>query len=238
MDCRTFHRQLEDYLEDGLDFPARFGMERHARQCFACEKVVTEALGLRHMVREIQRVGAPANFETRLLARIQAEESRRRFRWLESFWLYGIDRFPWRTAGVVAATVVLVAGTIVSLHFGFGPYRSAPAQPETMVRTTAPIAGGDNSWSADKAVAPGPGAMRPADTMASAVQIPVLSGNRPDYFGSDPWATPYVESGDSDYVEYLIPVSGDRQLVMRLPKIIRMRYDQPTQEYFIRNISH
>jgi len=36
MNCRTFHRTLEDYLEGGLDFSGRFGMERHARQCLSC----------------------------------------------------------------------------------------------------------------------------------------------------------------------------------------------------------
>ena len=43
MDCRTFNKKLEDYLEGGLDFPGRFGMERHAGHCFACGKTVADA---------------------------------------------------------------------------------------------------------------------------------------------------------------------------------------------------
>ena len=38
MNCRTFQKNLEDYLADGLDFAGRFGMERHARQCISCGK--------------------------------------------------------------------------------------------------------------------------------------------------------------------------------------------------------
>jgi len=230
MDCRTFHRQLEDYLEGGLDFPARFGMERHAKQCFACEKEVSEAQNLRRMARELHRVVAPANFEAQLLARIQAEKAHHRFWKLQSFLLFGLDQRRWRTIGAVAATVVVVAGAISLLHLGPWFSGSMPGQSDMIVQSTTPLAGENDDRSMS-----GSGMLYSA---AGAAAEPAIMGYPSGYLGADPWARTYVEPGDSEYIEYLIPVSGDRQLIMRLPKIIRMRYDQPSQEYFIRNVSH
>lgn len=238
MDCRTFHKQLEDYLEGGLDFPARFGMERHAKHCFACEKDIAEAINLKQMAQELRSVGAPPDFEARLLARIHAEKARRGFWKPRSFWLYRWDRFSWRTLSAVVATIVLVAGAISFLHFEIFFNRSASKLWETTGRLATPFAGGDAGGSAaDFGL---PLRVRPgvADANSSLVGVPAININGAGFFGRDPWATPFAEPGDSDYVEFLVPVSGDRQLVLRLPRTIRMRYDQPSQDYFIRNVSH
>ncbi len=230
MDCRAFHRQLEDYLEGGLDFPARFGMERHAKQCFACEKDVSEAQNLRRMARELQRVVAPANFEAQLLAKIRADKAQHRFWKLRNFFLFGLDQLRWRTIGAVAATVVVVAGAILLFHFGPWFKGSMPGQSDMIVQSSTPLVGENDDRSMS-----GSGMLSSA---AGAAATPTIMGYPSGYLGSDPWAKPYFEPGDSEYIEYLIPVSGDRQLVMRLPRIIRIRYDQPSQEYFIRNVSH
>ena len=70
MDCRKFHGNFEDYLEGGLDFAGRFGMERHAQQCIVCGKKLAAAQRLRAMARELQRVQAPLNFESSVLNEI------------------------------------------------------------------------------------------------------------------------------------------------------------------------
>ena len=230
MNCRTFHRQLEDYLQGGLDFPARFGMERHASQCFSCGKDVSEAQDLKRRVRELQRVAAPTDFEAGLLARIRADEARHRFWKLGSFVRLGFGPLRWRTIGAVSATAVVVAGAIILMYSGPWFKGAAPAQSDLLVQSSAPLAGekDDRSMSAS-------GMLSGAAGVAVA---PTIMGYPSGYQGLDPWARPYVEPGDSGYIEYLIPVSGDRQLIMRLPRIIRIRYDQPSQEYFIRNISH
>jgi len=46
------------------------------------------------------------------------------------------------------------------------------------------------------------------------------------------------EPADLDYVEFPVPGQDNSQFIMRLPKTIRMRYGQPSQEHFIRNVSH
>ncbi len=66
MNCRTFHRTLEDYLEGGLDFSGRFGMERHARQCLSCGKEMSDAQQLRRMVSEFSALRRP------LISRLQS----------------------------------------------------------------------------------------------------------------------------------------------------------------------
>jgi hypothetical protein len=232
MDCRTYHRRLEDYLEGGMDFPARFGMERHARQCYACEKHVTEALHLRQRTRELARVGAPADFETSLLAKIREEKARHRFWKLESFWVYGFDRLSWRTAGAAATAVVLIAGAVTLSRFGVRyfetEFRQSPDR--THLEQRYPGEGGDPASVPSRLGTPGWG--DPGNSGGA------LNVGASGYFGRDAWAIPYSEPGDSDYWEFLVPVSGDRQLIMRLPRTIRMRYDQPSQEYFIRNVSH
>jgi hypothetical protein len=54
--------------------------------------------------------------------------------------------------------------------------------------------------------------------------------------GNSPGA--YVDPADLGYFEYAIPGSGDRRLIMRLPKAIREQYGQTSEDYFIRHVSH
>ena len=130
MDCRTFHKRLDDYLEGGLDFPGRFAMERHAKQCFGCERDIAAALRLKQMVQGIGRVAALADFEAALLARIRLDASRHRFWKLQSLWWYGFENLSWRKVGVGAAAVVLFAGVISIVHFWSGFTRPISMQSQ------------------------------------------------------------------------------------------------------------
>jgi hypothetical protein len=236
MDCRTFHRKLEDYLQDGLDFPARFGMERHAKQCYACEKDVTAALSLRQMARDLRRVGAPADFEASLLARIQTEKSGRRFWQLRELWLFGFEGFSWRVASVTALVTVLLVGTVTYLKFGTRLDR--PTASQTMGRLTAPSPerkATQGTAAFDLPSAEGLGLFKPLASLGGASAVNIKKAGQ---ISPDNWATPVAEPVDSGYIEFLVPFSGDRQLIMQLPRTIRMRYDQPSREYFIRNVSH
>ncbi len=229
MDCRTFHRKLEDYLEGGLDFTARFGMERHAKQCYACEKEVNAALSLRQMARELRKVDSPVDFEQSLLARIQNEESRRRFWKIRDLWLYGFEGFSWRVASVTALVTVLIVGTVGYIQFGMRADRSVGPQA-----AIGNVANQDIEKGADVSQAAA-GASGDATVLSRLSAFDIGNFSR---FGRDNWAIPYAEPGDSDFVDILVPGSGGPQLIMQLPKTIRMRYGQPTREYFIRNVSH
>jgi hypothetical protein len=234
MDCRTFQRNLEDYLEGGLDFPARFGMERHAKQCFSCEQSVSAALTLRQMARDFQRVGAPEDFERTLLARIRAEKTHRRLERFRDWWLLNAGGFSWRSASVTALVTVLVAASLTYFYFGASVQRRVASQPGQL---TAPSAAANqaNSMTIDagSAVRIGLGGLESA-VGGGAVLDMLRSGT----LGAENWARPFSDPSDTDFVEVPIPVSGDRQLILRLPRTIRMRYTPRSQEYFIRTVSH
>ena len=111
MNCTSFHRSLEDYLEGGLDFAGRFGMERHAQQCYLCGKSIADAQHLSESAREMRKVRAPENFEAVVIARINARHSTS---WYQRILLFGIDLSalrPW----VVGATSVMILGLGVLL---------------------------------------------------------------------------------------------------------------------------
>jgi hypothetical protein len=214
MDCRTFNSRLEDYLEDGLDFPGRFAMERHAQQCFRCGKTVSDAQELRRLARQFYRVTAPPDFETVLMKRIQTEHIR------PGRWFWGFRWPVWKlaTAGTLSVAAILAAVLFL---------RVAPERQETAA-TANPVA------TAPEGPAPGsatPIAVRLSETAERLQPAPApVASAASDY--------PLERVDAPEYIEVLVPGPGDRMRVVRLPKTIRMRYGQPSQQYFIRNVSH
>ncbi len=231
MDCRSFNRKLEDYLQGGLDFPGRFGMERHARQCFACGKTVEDAQKLGRMARNLGRVRAPASFEADLLGRIRREGLARRrggFLRLPLFWS---DWLPWRTVAFGTLAIgLLVAGILVSGRWinvePDGSIRWARKEP---VREQAPQINRETNPSVPVESSDGSEVSEQAGIRQAGVVFPTQES------GLSIYAEPAT---DTNYVDYLVPGPGDRQMIMRLPKTIWMRYGQPSEEYYIRNVSH
>ncbi len=208
-------------------------MERHAQQCFGCGKVVDEAQKLGRMARELERVSAPPDFEANLLLRIRRDGLTRRA-WRYWFWPGWLSEAPaWRAVAVSAAAVVLLTAATFTATRWFRGDR-VPENPISVEKTgegevplhvAEPVQPSvDGAGSA--AIESGRQAAIPAGR--SRAEYPIESGRSPLF----------MESADSDYVEYLVPGPGDRQVVMRLPKKVRMRYGQPSEDYFIRNVSH
>lgn len=224
MDCRTFYRTLEDYLEGGLDFSARFAMEQHARQCYSCERKLASALNLKQMAKSLVRVGAPEGFEHKLLARIRNEKSNGFFAKLRDWWIYGLDGLTWRATAVAALVTLVVAGSITYVHFGARTGQPPQVQAEKSQESQRNVKSVDSVEAARIAL--------------SRMGITDLDLIKFDGLGHDKWATPYRDPADADFVEVPVPVSGDLQLILKLPKTIRMRYTQPSREYFIRTASH
>ncbi len=232
MDCRTFHKNLEDYLQGGLDFPGRFSIERHATQCLGCEKDLADAQALARIAREIGRAAAPQDFEARVLRRIASRGLHRRpaVWWLQYHWPEWIS---WRSMAWAAPLVALIfAGIVIWTGFDRSPAGSVlsggsslaePGFPAGIIgepsRAISPLretSDPPTDLSApSRSVAPDPGL--------------VVESDAPYWFAG---------SQDTEYMEYTIPDIGGRPIVMRLPKTIRMRHVQTSEEYFIRNVSH
>lgn len=230
MDCRTFQKNLEDYLEGGLDFPGRFGMERHAKQCYLCGKEVTSAQMLSELAKQLERVGTPGNFENNVLARIHAQsECSWTSRFLATDWL----RIAWPSWSRLAlGGAVAVAG--VSLYLvlqtprldnavSARPSNAQPARQDLSTSSSPDVPSNASLVVSD----PSPTAEVPAPEFAP---TKMLSGRANHRYSTEP--------GDSDYLEYVVPGPAGREFIMRLPKTIRMRPGQPSEEYFIRNVSH
>ncbi len=232
MDCRKFSSNLEDYLQGGLDFPGRFGMERHAQQCLDCGKQVADAQKLSQMAREMSRVKTPPNFEATLQARILRTKAKRsRLFW--RYWEYGCEWLTWRSAlaGAAAVAVLFAAGFIGwRLRHDDG----AVAQREV----AAPGGAGGSPLAAAPVERPSPAVAQPitARKLMRPLVVPPAGMDLADEAEFAPAIR--VEPADSGFVEYLVPGPGDRQLIMRFPKAVRMQYDPPSEEYFIRNVSH
>ncbi len=232
MDCRTFERNLEDYLEGGLDFAGRFGMERHAQQCFSCDKTVSDAQKLSRMARNLKRVAAPADFEAAVLARIQKEGLARRPAWYWRLPVFWNDRWSWRPVALgIMALALLGLGALISTRW-------VKVESDGSVRLARKDSEGSSAPRMNPAVDPGSTRLESTDLEeASNQQKPFPSDAvlPADGSGLSIYADPAAGTG---YVEYLVPGTGNRQIIMRLPKTIWMRYGQPTEEYYIRNVSH
>ncbi|MBN2242232.1 MAG: hypothetical protein JW793_06040, partial [Acidobacteria bacterium] len=108
MNCRTFQKNLEDYLENSLDFAGRFGMERHARQCIRCGRELADAQNLSRMVRGLDRVKAPQDFETAVLSEIGRRKLRSRFPMLRRFLVFGFGMPSWKHYAWAASAVIVL----------------------------------------------------------------------------------------------------------------------------------
>lgn len=240
MNCKAFHQNLEDYLEGGLDFSGRFGMERHAQQCICCGKEMSDAQRLRRMASELQRVKAPANFEASILREIGARKARGRLSGFRSFWLYGFEWPSFRKLALVSSSLaVLFLGVFYALNrASFDP--PSPPQQIALESKAVPVD--------VKEVKEAPAVKLEADLSKkeAVAEIPKLAKKvlPPEIQDNEP--VPEEDMRDLrelhgvDYVEYLMPGPDSRPVPVRLPlpKVIPMRYGQMSQEYFIRNVSH
>jgi anti-sigma factor RsiW len=189
MDCRNFHRNLEDYIDGELDFAGRFGMERHAEQCFACGKKLADAHGLRLMTASIARVKAPADFEARLSHEIALRKSQGVFTRVRNCLAFG---FEWRLFAFAAAVcAALVFGIFFARQFRL--YEPVPSVAE-------------NSGSAAE------------EKIVGAAETP--------------------ENLKMEALDLLLVSPDNYQTPEQLPRKIYVRYGPPSEEYFIRNVSH
>ncbi len=229
MNCRAFHRNLEDYLENALDFPGRFGMERHAQQCIGCGKALADAQALGQMARSLKRVKAPADFEFSLLREIGSRKLNSRFSRFRRLWIYGFEPPSWRKLALACGgAIVLLLGMVYVFD------RSTAHQPvpqlsrakPSMPQVSAPLQ------------APAKPALIAKISPPADDKSPVKQPKKIIKKAEPPQPTDFINEEvfpdlqDVDYVEYLILGPGNRPVTVRMP------YGQPSEEYYIRNVSH
>ena len=237
MNCRTYRKNLEDYLEGGLDFPGRFGMERHAKECICCGKELSDTQKLRTMARELRRVAAPSDFEAEVRRRIHAAGRRSRFRSFVQNWV----NFPApRVLALSASTLVILAG----LGF-FASYRylrkdipavapvatiSKPEPSTTPQMIASPQANVELVKSA---------AVAKSKNKQEKAPLALIPRHREDDDSTLVNPEPvYAEAADQDVVGLPVPGPDSSQHIMLLPKALKVRNQPPSEDYFIRNVSH
>jgi hypothetical protein len=237
MDCRTYRKTFEEYLEGGLDFPGRFGMERHAKECICCGKQLLDAQKLRTMAHELRRVTAPPDFEAEVLRRIRAEGRRKRFWSFAQDW---IDMPSRRVLVFSASALVLLAalGFFVSNRYlrndipATSPVASI-SKPETG-GAPQPIANPQTDAAAVKSAS----IAKPSGKQERAPLALIPRHKEGDNSALGNPVPVYAEAADQDVVGLPVPGPDSSQHIMLLPKSLRVRNETPTEDYFIRNVSH
>jgi hypothetical protein len=242
MNCRTFYRNLEDYLGGGLDFAGRFGMERHAQQCISCGKQMADALQLRRMVSEVKRVKAPADFESSVLKEIGIRKARGRYSGFRKLGIFGLE---WPSMGKLAMaslSLVVLGFTIFYLSGRTAPERASV--PPIVVSEPA----GNAAEALEAKVSPGapaespaPKVRAPAGTVETAENVaPSAVPEREDPAVSEQKDPAVPDAQEADYLEYMMTGPDNRAVPVRmpLPRVIPVRYSQMSEEYFIQNVSH
>ena len=227
MNCRTFQKNLEDYLENSLDFSGRFGMERHARQCIRCGREMAHAQRLSRLVRGLDKVKAPPDFESKVLNEIGERKLRSRFPVFHSLFVFGFDMLSWRQYAL-AASIVIIFG----LGFLYWQNLDArkPLQPSAWTDADS-----DNHPDINKIEEGGiPSKANTAGHGENAVLGP------DSVFDNAPEQGLYVDyhTNESDYREYRAIGPDNLPVIIPLPDKIHMQVSPPTEEYFIRNVSH
>ncbi|MEJ2246449.1 MAG: hypothetical protein P8Y80_10290 [Acidobacteriota bacterium] len=224
MNCRTFQKNLEDYLQNGLDFAGRFGMERHARQCIHCGKEMTDAQHLSRLVQGIERIKAPANFESSVLNEIGKRKLRRSFLPFGWFMVFGLNMLAWRKYALAASAIVAVG--LGSFYWYSHQTSDAPQAPSWTSNIPDNLDLDALEYSNDNSV---------NSAITPEVSVPRV----------DPRFNPLREelsvnyqTNESDYGEYTIIGPDNLPMVIPLPNTIKVEIHPPSEEFFIRNVSH
>jgi len=219
MKCLTFQRNLEDYLQDGLDFSGRFAMERHSRQCIRCGREMAEAQRLRQAILELQRVKAPSGFESSVLNKIGLQKARRPSSGIRNLWIYGFQWLCWRNLILASSSLAILGSVLLGLlvKTASAPLQTAAGPAKQTGRPAGPAVPIERA--------------SPKVSAAAAVQE-VEEPEKPSGFSEQKYLR---DEGvpDTEYVEYQMMGPDHRLLTIRLP-----RYRQTSEEYFIRNVSH
>jgi len=251
MDCRKFRKNLENYLEDGLDFAGRFGMERHAQQCIRCGKDMADAQRIRRIVSEMVRVKAPENFEASVIGEIAKRRMKVRTAGIRRFWDYGHEGPLWRKLALASSSLAVLA-------IGFFALSHLTGSSQDPASTVATEESGNSYADMDAIQSPAAKAVIPpifeqagsgdapaffeappaADSSATEVLEVAASAKEPEAI--KPKLVPDWDATEVDLIEHLMTGADGRPVKMQIPmpRTIYMQFNQTSEDYYIQNISH
>ncbi len=249
MDCRKFRKNLENYLEDDLDFAGRFGMERHAQQCISCGKDMADAQRIRRMVSEMGRVKAPENFEASVIGEIAKRRLKARTAGVRRFWMYGHEGPLGRKLALATSSLaVLAIGIFAFLHLT-GPEQdfTSPVAMEESWNSYADM----NAMQNPAANAVIPPIMEQAEQAgseeapafveaSSAAEILEVAVSPKDPEVLKPKFVTDWDAADVELIEHLMMGADGRPMRIQIPMPtkIYVQYNQTSEDYYIQNISH
>jgi hypothetical protein len=230
MDCRAFHKNLDDYLQDGLDFAGRFGMERHAQQCFNCGKELADAQHLRRLIAGLARVKAPEDFESKVSDAIAQRRTHRFFHRFLNYWSFSFEWPSWQRAALAASALAVL---------GFGMFF---AMHRETLQTAAPLVAVKTP---ETLPAPEPAKVDPIKTpvipASRAQTIAEIQKGMQAVSGTGTETAEVLRDEEmprAQSVDYLLVGPDNQPAPDRMPNRIYMRYGPPSEEYFVSNVSH
>jgi len=231
---------LEDYLEDGLDFAGRFGMERHSQQCIGCGKDMADAQRIRGMVSDLERVKAPESFEASVINEIGKRRLNARDTGIRRFWLYGHEGPLWRKLALASSSLAILAMGVFVFFYLTVP-RQDVTSPLVMEETEKSYIDADAMRNSD-ARAAAPLTMEPisSEKVSENVGISEVAEAPKELIVPERESVPDWDAAEAEYMEHLIMEVDGRPMPIQLPLPgkIHVQYRQMPEEYFIQNISH
>jgi hypothetical protein len=258
MNCRAFHNNLEEYLQDGLDFTNRFAIERHTQECIGCRKDLADAIELRRMALDLKRVKAPADFESSLLDKIGMYKAHRRFSALRRFWIFGPEWLSWKKLVVASSSLaVLALGIIVASHWkAINPASPLPVDvnqldikidwkalnpaPPPPLDVNVPDKVSEKEKRLVNTKAASFELSRAAMSDLKSLQIPIVQNRTNALSVSTPLSDGFeIVDSPTEVTKFVITGMDVRpEPVRMLPPNIRIQYIPASEEYFIYNVSH
>lgn len=199
---------------------------------------MADAQQLGRMAHELKRVQAPLNFETSVLEEIATRKLNSRFARFRKLWIYRFELPSWRKLALssVAMAALLLGGMYAFNHSFIRLFRQplpVPSQAAAPIISASPKTVENPSMIAKspRAQIGEPIAKRSEMTKSSVPHQPIDMAQEEIL----------DDLQETEYLEYLFNGPDNRPVTVRLPlpKEVQMQpHGQPSQEYFIQNVSH
>ncbi len=224
MNCRIFRENILEYQDAKPEDPLVREMKQHLEVCPDCSGFLLQWQWVSRLAKGLPRVEAPGDFEIRLRKRLREEQAEVRSGW------FSFIPVTWRYAMVGAMSLCICFSALYLYQPGGGGGsidRTASQAKAIPVEPGQPQGERPDSAVEDPGAYP---AALPVSTRTAGYGGPRNPGEWP------PDIEVHGEGGE--YVEYLLKGTGQDEIVVRMPKTIRVRPPGENDPSYFRYISH